>query len=232
MLDGAYTFRKDTGDTCGRILSNNIAQDVLHQGRRQGAKDYSLATSRYVVFKDYDLAIFNTSRATTLVAYVIVQRFFAYRSAGPEADNDLSTHRNRRKSAGSPTPSNSEIALGDDPRRSRLRYDGPDLEFAECLTEHQARQAHFTLHDTICARNSVRARERNKAACPKSRQSILTLAARSKERKSKLGTPSFLSTALRDPSEIIYLDNIKPIDESQDLGDYEDPQKISKYSLV
>ncbi len=28
---------------------------VMHQGRRQGTKDYSLATLRYVVFKDYDV---------------------------------------------------------------------------------------------------------------------------------------------------------------------------------
>lgn len=34
------------------------------------------------------------------------------------------------------------------------------------------------------------------------------------------------------PREIINPDNIKPIDESQDLGDYEEPQKLSKYSLV
>ncbi|KAK0447223.1 hypothetical protein EV421DRAFT_1789445, partial [Armillaria borealis] len=83
-LAGGPEAMHDTGDICGRILSNNIAQDVLHQGRRQGAKDYSLAMLRYAVFKDHDLAVVNTSRATTLVACVIVQWLFACRGAGPE----------------------------------------------------------------------------------------------------------------------------------------------------
>ncbi|SJL13152.1 uncharacterized protein ARMOST_16590 [Armillaria ostoyae] len=230
MLDGAYTFRKDTGDICGRVLSNNIAQDILHQGRRQGAKDYSLATLRYVVLKDYDVC---NARSFVFLSFILtVRKVLAQKGR----DNDLSTHRNRHKGKTficftrtvahhcNHWQGNSEIALGDDPQRSRLRSDEPDLEFAERLAKQQPRQVHFTLHDTICARNSVRARERNKAACPKSRQLIMTLGAKSKERKSKLGTPSSLSTALRD--------NIKPIDESQDLGDYEEPQKLSKYSLV